>query len=205
MYFFCLASWHTFRVTTTVGSWKILWVIRMPLNLLKEMHEILMGERWCVTSSSVEIVNPIISAKSPVKSDHCPINYWVISSKGSLKCRMYSVWDRVEGTTVIFMRLATGLATGYGLFHDIPHFYFWYQIRCLEIMPPSLHSPKPRRYSFLKRKKIHPCIYRLKILLPEFMGIKRFIWDYISQAHHLSINSASSRCVLRRGWFCLRC
>lgn len=47
----------------------------MLLNLLKEMHEILMGKRWCVTSSAAEIVNPIISAKSPIKSEYCPINY----------------------------------------------------------------------------------------------------------------------------------
>lgn len=121
------------------GSWTILWIIMMRLNLLKEMHEILMGERWCVTSSAVEIVNPIISAKSPVKSDHCPVNYWIISSKGSLKCQMNSVRDSVEGTTLIFMELATGLATGCGLLNDISCFYFWYHIKCLDwklCLPP---------------------------------------------------------------------
>lgn len=55
------------------------------------------------------------------------------------------------------------------------------------------HPPPPTRYSFLKRKKVTYVYTGLKFLLPQFIGIKRFICDYVSQTHHFSINSASSQ------------
>lgn len=55
---------------------------------MKEMHEIPLRKRWCASAQSVKTVSPIILVKSPINSDHGPIDDQVLSSEDSLKCQV---------------------------------------------------------------------------------------------------------------------
>ena len=148
------------------------------MDLLKEMHEILMGKRWCVSSSSVETVNPIISASHPSNQ----ITAWSIIRLSVVKTAWNSKWIMsriVTLTVVIFMKWVTGLATRHELFNYRLCFCFWCQIKCLH----EKSSPLPPQVFIFKKKKSHLRIYRLKIPSSTVHRDKEiYLWLYFSDS-----------------------